>query len=270
MTHTSGLKPVVPRDFEWEGYETGIKLACAEPLMSYPGTEWRYSDINFILLGEIIRRASGIGLEELSKQRVFCPVGHEGHGAFSHLREKACAGLHQQPSWKMASHFEESCTIPSRDAWEEQRGHAGLFTTAADLAKFARMMLANGALPNGTRLFRSETVAAMTRVQTAGHIAARRGLGWDIDSPYAGPRGAFPLGSFGHTGWTGTSMWIDPFSQSFLILVSNRNHPSEKGNVLQLRRDLANLIPDAIPHYDFSAVPGALDPVDKEEPSLRH
>src|SRR5690606_8613628 len=87
----------------------------------------------------------------------------------------------------------------------------------------------------------------------------RRGLGWDIDSPYAGPRGEiFPVGSYGHTGWTGTCLWIDPFSKSFFVLLSNRNHPDERGSVLALQRRLGTLAARAIPGFDFTGIPGAL------------
>ena len=98
-------------------------------------------------------------------------------------------------------------------------------------------------------------------VQTPESISARRGLGWDIDSSYSGPRGKlFPLGSYGHTGWTGTSIWIDPFSQTFVIFLSNRNHPSESGNVSALRSRLATLAAEAVSDFDFEHVAGALPP----------
>ena len=96
-------------------------------------------------------------------------------------------------------------------------GHAGLFLTASDLARYARMLLNLGEL-DGVRIFKPETVKLMTSVQTPPNVTGRRGLGWDIDTGYSGPRGeVFPLGSYGHTGWTGTSIWIDPFSKTFVI-----------------------------------------------------
>jgi uncharacterized protein YbbC (DUF1343 family) len=101
----------------------------------------------------------------------------------------------------------------------------------------------------------------MTRVQTPAGVPDRRGLGWDIDSPYAGPRGElFPIGSYGHTGWTGGSIWIDPFSRSFLLFLCNRNHPSENGSVGLLRRQLGTLAAAAITDFNFLEVPGALPP----------
>src|SRR4029077_11692449 len=104
-----------------------------------------------------------------------------------------------------------------------------------------------------------ETVQLMTSVQTPEGVSARRGLGWDIDTGYSGPRGKiFPLGSYGHTGWTGTSIWIDPFSQSFVIFVTNRNHPDENGNVGPVRSRLGTLAGEAITDFNFAYVPGAL------------
>jgi CubicO group peptidase (beta-lactamase class C family) len=93
-------------------------------------------------------------------------------------------------------------------------------------------------------------------VQTAPNLTGRRGLGWDIDSGPGGSRGnLFPLGSYGHTGWTGTSIWIDPFSKSFIIYLSNRNHPSESGSVSGLRHQLATLAAEAIPNRPRAAGP---------------
>jgi uncharacterized protein YbbC (DUF1343 family) len=123
-------------------------------------------------------------------------------------------------------------------------------------------MLLNGGELDGVRLFRQETVQLMTSVQSPAGIRERRGLGWDIDSPYAGPRGAwFPIGSYGHTGWTGGSLWIDPFSKSVVIFLSNRNHPTEDGSVVRLRNALGTLAAEAVPDFNFAFVPGALAPV---------
>ncbi|HTH49764.1 MAG TPA: serine hydrolase, partial [Candidatus Limnocylindria bacterium] len=135
---------------------------------------------------------------------------------------------------------------------------------AKDLARFSRMMLNQGKL-DGRRLFRPATVKLMTSVQSAPGLP-RRGFGWDIDSPYAGPRGAhFPIGSYGHTGWTGGSLWLDPFSGTFVIFLSNRNHPTEDGNVIGLRRQLGTLAAEAVTGFDFAKVQGALLP----EPAVK-
>ena len=129
------------------------------------------------------------------------------------------------------------------------------------------MLLNQGALGN-VRIFKPETVQRMTRVQTPESVSARRGLGWDIDSGYSGPRGKiFPVGSYGHTGWTGTSLWLDPFSQTFLIFLSNRNHPDENGNVGSLRHKLGTLAGEAITDFNFAYVPGALAARPETEPT---
>src|SRR5678816_582065 len=103
-------------------------------------------------------------------------------------------------------------------------GHAGVFSTVADTARFARMMLNGGEL-DGVRILKTETVKLMTSVQSPENVPSRRGFGWDIDTGYSRRGDVFPIGSYGHTGFTGTSVWIDPFSQTFWILFSNRVHP---------------------------------------------
>src|SRR4029453_96937 len=101
----------------------------------------------------------------------------------------------------------------------------------------------------------------MTSVQTPEVVSSRRGLGWDIDSGYSRPRGeVFPLGSYGHTGFTGASLWIDPFSQTFLIFLSNRIHPDGTGNISALQTKLGTLAAESIQGFDFASVPGALQP----------
>ena len=118
-------------------------------------------------------------------------------------------------------------------------GHAGLFGTARDLARFCAMLLGGGA-GGGVRLLAPLSVARMTRVSTPPHLADRRGLGWDVDSRYSSNRGdLFPIGSYGHTGFTGTSLWIDPATQTFVVFLSNRVHPSGGGDVTALRGQVA-------------------------------
>jgi CubicO group peptidase (beta-lactamase class C family) len=137
-------------------------------------------------------------------------------------------------------------------------GHAGVFSTAADLARFARMMLNEGEL-DGVRVFKPETVRLMTSVQSPKQVTARRGLGWDIDSGYSRPRGlVFPLGSYGHTGFTGVLLWIDPYSKSFVILLTNRLHPDGQGNVTELYGVAGTAAARAVGDFDFTQVPEAL------------
>ena len=139
-------------------------------------------------------------------------------------------------------------------------GHAGVFTTAADMARFARMFLQEGQL-DGVRVLKPETIRLMTTVQSSPVVSTRRGLGWDIDSEYSRPRGnVFPVGSYGHTGFTGVCLWVDPFSDSFWMFLCNRVHPDRSGNIMPLQRNLATLAAEAITDFDFARVPGALLP----------
>jgi CubicO group peptidase (beta-lactamase class C family) len=113
------------------------------------------------------------------------------------------------------------------------------------------MLLNHGKL-GWARVFKPETVELMTTVQTPPDMEDKRGLGWDIDTGFSGPRGnVFPVGSYGHTGWTGGSIWIDPASRTFVIFLSNRNHPTEAGNVLALRHRLGTLAAEAVADYTF-------------------
>lgn len=254
LTHTSGLRPDISLKPDWSGYETGLKLCLAEALTARPGERFIYSDTGPILLGEIVQRVTGRRLDEFVEAEIYRPL---------RMRD---TGFNPPPGVRgRVAPTEVENGAPVRGVVHDPRarrlggvaGHAGLFSTAADLARFARMMLHEGEL-DGVRIFRPETVRLMTRVQTPPGLP-RRGLGWDIDSAYAGPRGElFPIGSYGHTGWTGTSLWIDPFSQTFVIFLSNRNHPTESGNVSALRRRLGTLAAQAVRDFNFSFVPGAL------------
>ncbi|HJN81369.1 MAG TPA: DUF1343 domain-containing protein, partial [Verrucomicrobiota bacterium] len=132
-------------------------------------------------------------------------------------------------------------------------GHAGLFTTAADLSRFAHMML-NGGQLNGRRIFKKETVQLMTSVHTPKGMKAERGLGWDINSPYSSPRGNhFKVGGYGHTGWTGGSLWVDPVTRTIVILMTSRTHPDGKGNVIALRREIATLVAESLRGFSFGS-----------------
>ena len=270
LTHVSGLPPGLPRSPAWRGASNALALARSQPLMEPPGSRFRYSDINFILLGLIIEKASGQPIDEFATNTLFAPLrmNHSGFLPFSPTETNDLPrNLPTQGIAMIAPTEELAGSVVLRGIVHDPTtrrlggvaGHAGLFTTAADLARFSRMVL-NGGTLDGQTLLKPETIRQITSVQTPPGLP-RRGLGWDIDSPYAGPRGnLFPLGSYGHTGWTGTSLWIDPFSQTFLIFLSNRNHPSEDGNILPLRRELGTLAAEAVDTFNFVDVPGALPP----------
>jgi uncharacterized protein YbbC (DUF1343 family)/CubicO group peptidase (beta-lactamase class C family) len=255
LTHTSGLRPDVDLSPAWSGYSAAVELACKEKLAAVPGTVFRYSDINFLVLGEIVRRVSGQSLAEFVAHEIYEPLGMKDSG----FNPNAALLPRIAPTeWADGQMLRGTVHDPTARRMGGVAGHAGLFTTASDLARFARMMLDGGEL-GGVRLFTPETVRLMTEVQTPDLIPARRGLGWDIDSGYSRPRGnLFPLGSYGHTGFTGTCLWIDPFSRTFYIFLSNRVHPDGKGNVLPLEAALGTLAAEAITDFDFAHVTGAL------------
>jgi len=280
LTHTSGLPPDIETKTGWLGWTTAIKKACAEKLESPPGTAVKYSDINFILLGEIVQRVSQTPLQVFVQREIYGPLKMTDTGFLppqKKLSRIAPTELINGGASVPASRLVSSLAPPKTDAahlacWRGVvhdptarhmggvAGHAGLFSTAPDLARYARMMLNLGEL-DGVRIFKPETVKAMTSVQTPPGMPVRRGLGWDIDSPHSGPRGGlFPIGSYGHTGWTGGSLWLDPFSKTFVIFLSNRNHPTEAGNVMALRRKLGTLAAEAVVGFDFTNVPAAPGP----------
>ena len=271
LTHTSGLRPGLSLTPAWEGVTAAQRLVCEEKLVAKPGELFRYSDINYIALGELVHIVSGTTLDDFAAREVFFPLG------------MASTRFNPPANWiPRIAPTERTKTGMTRGVVHDPTsrrmggvaGHAGLFTTAADLAKFARMFLNDGRavlLSEGgvapVSILTPASVRLMTTVQTPPDVRARRGLGWDIDSPYAGPRGTiFPIGSYGHSGWTGTSIWIDPFSRTFLILLSNRNHPTEDGNVIPLRSELATLAAKAVLGFDFTAVKDALPPLPKPAP----
>ena len=255
MTHTSGLPPGIPLFIEeegdskqWEGYETALALAMAERPRTKPGTQFVYSDINFILLGEIIQGVTGRTLEAFTREEVFEPLGMVDTG---YLPSPDLKSRIAPTNWEDGEMLRGAVHDPVCRRAGGVLGHAGIFTTAADLARFSRMILNKGEL-NGFRLFERESVELMTSTQSPDRVEALRGLGWDIDTGYSQQRGnLFPVGGFGHTGFTGPSLWIDPYSNTFVIFMSNRTHPDGKGDVLELRRQLGTLAAEAISGFNF-------------------
>jgi CubicO group peptidase (beta-lactamase class C family) len=254
LTHTSGLPPDMETKTDWRGPAEAIKKACAEQLESKPGTVFKYSDINFVLLGEIVRRVSGLPLDVFVQREIYGPLKMTDTG-FLPSKEKlariAPTEVVDGKPWRGVVHD------PTARHMGGVAGDAGLFTTAGDLACYARMMLNLGTL-DGVRIFKPETVKLMTTVQTPPSMSAKRGLGWDIDTAYSGPRGdIFPVGSYGHTGFTGGSLWIDPYSKTIVIFMSNRNHPTEAGSVIALRRKLGTLAAEALEDVNFRNAPAS-------------
>ncbi len=230
LTHYSGLRPDLDLVPEWSGYELGIQKALADKPVGEPGVKFVYSDINYILLGEIVRRVSGKPLNEFAREEVFEPLGMSESGF---LPDASLMGRIAPTEGKLRGIVHDETTRFMGGV----AGHAGLFATVDDLAKFARMILRKG-----SPLYSPLMIASATRVQSPAGQSALRGLGWDIDSPFAGNRGdLYPIGSFGHTGFTGTSLWIDPSTESFVILLANAVHPMRRPPITPLRGRVASV-----------------------------
>lgn len=236
MTHYSGL----PRDLDlvapWQGREIGYSMAFASPLENPPGARFLYSDINFVTLGALVERVSGIPFEEYCERDIFAPL------QMAHTRFLPPA------SWlpKIApTQYDEHDRMlhgvvhdPTARRMGGVAGNAGVFSTVDDLSKFAEAVLAGGG-----KILSPLAIEKMTSPQQPPTAQTLHGLGWDIDTPFSSNRGAFlPVGSFGHTGFTGTSLWIDPTTQTYIILLTNAVHPRGKGSAVALRAKVANAV----------------------------
>lgn len=246
LTHSSGLPAGIPRDESnphWQGYEEGIRRAFACAPDDTFGASFRYSDLNFILLGEIVHRVSGMTLDAFAKANVFEPLGMKSTGfkPAADLIPRIAPTERDDKGHMLRGVVHD----PTSRRMGGVAGHAGLFTTANDLARYAKVMMRREV--DGISLLTPEMRKLMTSIQSPTAVVEKRGLGWDIDTKYSRPRGAiFPVGSFGHTGWTGTAMWMDPASDSFYVLLTTRLHPDGKGNVRDLYEQIGTLTAEAM------------------------
>ena len=250
MTHVSGLRPDVDLGEAWTGYDTAIALARDEVPTSPPGERFVYSDINFFLLGDIVARVSGQTLDVFTRREVFEPLLMRDSGflpAASLLPRIApterCGPMDAWPCKRPdADPLRGVVHDPTSRRMGGVAGHAGLFSTARDLSRFARMLIGGGHLGTA-HVLSPATVTRMTSPATPTGMASVRGLGWDIDTSYSSNRGdLFPIGSsYGHTGFTGTSLWIDPTSRSYVVFLSSRVHPDGSGDVTALRGRVATV-----------------------------
>ena len=246
MTHYSGLPPDLELKPAWTGYDTAMQMIVAAKLDVEPGTRYIYSDINFETLGEIVRRVSGEPLDVYCAEHIFQPLGMKDtlFTPPASLRHRIAPTQYEHGSsgpilWGVVHD-------PTSRFMGGVAGHAGLFSTADDISIFAQMLL-NGGVYNGARILSPLSIEKMTEPQTPSNKMVLRGLGWDIDSPFASNRGElFGVGSFGHTGYTGTSIWIDPVTKTYVILLTNRVHPNNKGEVVGLRSAIATLVAGAL------------------------
>src|SRR6266496_2043675 len=260
LTHMTGFAPDFDLRDRWSGYDEAMKRLYREPLRSPPGTRFVYSDINYIALGEVVHRASGLTLDEFAGKNIFAPLGmrdtafrpsaklisriaptEKRRGQMNYLGDSGANAGPEGEQWLRGQVHD-----PTSFRMGGVAGHAGLFSTADDLSIFCQMIL-NGGTYNGVRILSPMTIATMTRPHAVAENGAARGLGWDIATTFSANKGdLFPLGSFGHTGFTGTSIWIDPSSDSFVVFLSNRVHPDGKGDVGPLRGRIASIVASSI------------------------
>jgi uncharacterized protein YbbC (DUF1343 family) len=252
LTHMSGLRPDIQSSTSWSGREQALAQIIADHPISPPATRFRYSDINFIVLGELVRRVAGEPLDVYAAKHIFEPLGMRdtmfNPGADKRSRIVPTDIQSDVLRWGVVQD-------PTAFQMGGVAGHAGLFSTADDLSRFAEMLLGRGSR-GGVHILNSATVAKMTQARDLpGEI--KRGLGWDIASDYdSGMAQVFGAGSFGHTGYTGTSLWIDPQSGVYLIILASRLYPDDHGDVQPLRMDVATAVtasyrvPGVIPGID--------------------
>ncbi|HEU5459969.1 MAG TPA: exo-beta-N-acetylmuramidase NamZ domain-containing protein, partial [Pyrinomonadaceae bacterium] len=260
LTHVSGYAPDFDLRERWTGYDEAIKRLIKEPLRNPPGSRFTYSDIGFIALGEVVARIGGMPLDQFAQKNIFGPLRmhatgfrpgaalmsriaptEKRRGQLSYLGDTAVNIGAEGEVWLRGQVHD-----PTSYRMNGVAGHAGLFSTANDLAIYCQMIL-NGGSYQGVRILSPMTVAEMTRPRVVSSSGAARGLGWDLNTSFSVNRGdLFPLGSFGHTGFTGTSMWLDPASEMFVVFLSNRVHPDGKGDVGPLRGRVATIVAGSV------------------------
>jgi uncharacterized protein YbbC (DUF1343 family) len=281
LTHRSGLIADNPIEDYQQGLEKAWEKVWQLAPLAEAGSRFIYSDVNYLVLGELVRRVSGKPLDEFAAENIFRPLGmketsfkpdpslrpriaptekRSGQSAVPGANEKSSGG---EGHWMRGEVHDPRAYLMGGVA-----GHAGLFSTADDLAIYCQMILNHGEY-GGVRVLSPMGVARMTQGRASGGNASDgnvRGLGWDIATAFSANRGdLFPLGSFGHTGFTGTSIWIDPASQTFVIFLSNRVHPKldpkQPADVTSLRGRISSIVAASIiaPPFSIEGVIGRWD-----------
>jgi CubicO group peptidase (beta-lactamase class C family) len=241
LIHQSGLIADNPLSDYDHGSEEAFKCINQLKLQSPVGSKFIYSDVNYILLGEIVRRVTGQTVHEFSQEHLFRPLGmtESGYLPTESLRVRAAPTEERDGHWMQGEVHD-----PRAFKLGGVAGHAGLFSTACDIAVYAQMML-NGGEYNGARVLSPRTIATMTKGERVS--SGVRGLGWDKRSGYSINRGDLLTDrAFGHGGFTGTVLWIDPGLDLFYIFLSNRVHPNGKGLVNPLAGRIGSIAAGAI------------------------
>ena len=232
LTHTSGLEDVMVSSEQ--SMLSAVRKAAAQKNRQRSGSHFHYADINFILLGEMVNRVTGERLDAFCQKEIYGPLGTE---ETMFLPPSGLAGAIAPTSGFSGGIVQD----PNARRLGGVAGHAGLFSSAYDLSKYARLILSGGMIGD-RRILSEQVVAQMTTPYLCNNGQVKRGLGWDIDSPYSAPRGNFfSSASFGHTGYSGSSIWIDPQQDLFVIVLTRRLNYHDVRNFNQLRRDISTV-----------------------------
>jgi len=236
LVHYSGLAPDLDLIRAWEGKETAYRMAFEGAPEWAPGSTFVYSDINFEVLGALVERLSSESLDDYAAKHIFGPLGmKETRFLPPRSWEPRIAPTEEDEKHHMLRGVVHD---PTARRMGGVAGHAGVFSTADDLALFAQALL-----DGGRGVLTPATIAKMTAPQQPVNETSVRGFGWDIDSPFSTNRGELlPVGSYGHTGFTGTSLWIDPATQTYIVLLTNAVHMKEKGSAISLRTRVATAV----------------------------
>ncbi|HKW67536.1 MAG TPA: serine hydrolase, partial [Terriglobales bacterium] len=234
LVHYSGLAPDLDLTQPWLSKDTAYRMAFQEKPANPPGARFVYSDINFIVLGAMVERVSGTALNDYAEQHIFKPLKMT-HTQFlpphSWIR-KIAPTQYDEHNVMLRGVVHD----PTARRMGGVAGHAGLFSTADDLSKFCQALLDG-------KLLSPLTIEKMSTPQQPPNATDVRGLGWDIDTPFSTNRGELlPVGSFGHTGFTGTSVWIDPTTDTYIIILANGVHPRGMGTAVPLRTKVATAV----------------------------
>ena len=247
LTHMSGLRPGFNPTRRWKGYSAAIQQIVDDVSVTTPGKRILYSDLNFILLGEIVRRVSGMSLDQYVHENLFKPLGMRDtmYNPAANMQSRIAPTERCRKNFRPCGGPDGTMLRglvhdPAARRMGDGPGHAGLFSTVDDLAVFCRMLLRGGAFGQ-RQILSPATIATMISPSTPLNQGYIRGLGWSLDSTYDDrqeKRSPLPID---HSGFTGTKLWLHPGSGLYIVFLSNRLHPDGKGDVFDLREHIITI-----------------------------
>ncbi len=259
LTHTAGLRPGFNPAWRWKGYSAAIEQIVNDVPVTTPGERIVYSDLNFILLGEIVRRVSGMSLDRFANEHLFKPLGMRDtmYNPAANMKPRIAP---TERCWKNSgpcggpdgTMLHGLVHDPAARRMGDGPGHAGLFSTADDLAIFCRMLLGGGTIGQ-TQILSPATIAAMISPSTPLNDGYLRGLGWSLDTTYDNRQETSLTIPIDHSGFTGTKLWLDTGSGLYIVFLSNRLHPDGEGDVFDLREHIITVAVSAVAGQTKSA-----------------